>query len=114
MPTDDAFQAPLATPFYKDHVLYQVVDGAGIQSVLAWRFNGWQAESLSWKTGCYIHAGLSSSGPLSLKGPDAERFLESLCINSFPKFSVGAMKHAVTTPHSSSPTNAMTSNDVPT
>jgi glycine cleavage system aminomethyltransferase T len=93
--TDAKFEAPLATPFYKDHVLYQVIDQFGIPSVRAWQFNGWKRESLSWKTGCYIHAGLSSTGPLSIKGPDAEKFLESLCINSFRKFSVGAMKHAV-------------------
>jgi glycine cleavage system aminomethyltransferase T len=90
-----AFQAPLATPFYKDRVLYQALDRGGIPSMRAWRFNGWKPESLSWKETCYIHAGLSSTGPLSLKGPDAERFLESLCINSFRRFSVGSMKHAV-------------------
>jgi vanillate/3-O-methylgallate O-demethylase len=93
--TDSTFAAPVATPFYKDHVLYHVIESPGIRSVRAWQFSGWKAESMSWKTGCYIHAGLSGTGPLSLKGPDAERFLESLCINSFAKFPVGSMKHAV-------------------
>jgi vanillate/3-O-methylgallate O-demethylase len=50
---------------------------------------------MSWKKGCYIHAGLSNTGPISLKGPDAEKFLASLCINSFARFPVGSMKHAV-------------------
>jgi glycine cleavage system aminomethyltransferase T len=50
---------------------------------------------MSWKTGCYIHAGLSSTGPVSIKGPDAEKYLQSLVINSFAKFPVGSMKHAV-------------------
>ena len=94
--TNSAFSAPSAIPFYKDHVLYHAIDSAaGIPSVRAWQFRGWKAESMAWKEGCYIHAGLSSTGPLSLKGPDAERFLESLCINSFAKFPIGSMKHAV-------------------
>jgi vanillate/3-O-methylgallate O-demethylase len=93
--TDATFQAPLATPFYNDHVLYQVTPTVGMPPIRAWAFAGWKAESMSWKTGCYIHAGLSSTGPLSMKGPDAEKFLESLCINSFKKFPIGSMKHAV-------------------
>jgi vanillate/3-O-methylgallate O-demethylase len=93
--TDSIFTASMATPFYTDHVLYHVIESAGIPSVRAWQFSGWKAESMSWKTGCYIHAGLSSTGPLSLKGPDALKFLESLSINSFAKFPVGSMKHAV-------------------
>ncbi|HUA33814.1 MAG TPA: hypothetical protein VMA09_09440 [Candidatus Binataceae bacterium] len=93
--SDSTFAAPLATPFYKDHVLYHAIDAAGVPPVRAWTFNGWQAESMSWKKGCYIHAGLSNTGPLSFKGPDAEKFLESICINSFRKFPIGSMKHAV-------------------
>jgi glycine cleavage system aminomethyltransferase T len=50
---------------------------------------------MSWKEACYVHAGLSGSGPLVLRGPDAAQFLESLCINSFAKFPVGSMKHGV-------------------
>jgi glycine cleavage system aminomethyltransferase T len=58
-------------------------------------FNGWPQESLSWKQSCYIHAGLSGSGPLSIKGPGAKKYLESICINSFENFPMGSMKHAV-------------------
>jgi vanillate/3-O-methylgallate O-demethylase len=36
-----------------------------------------------------------NTGPLSLKGSDAKKFLESICINSFAKFPIGSMKHAV-------------------
>jgi glycine cleavage system aminomethyltransferase T len=75
--------------------LYRVIESAGIPSVRAWQFSGWKAESMSWKAGCYIHPGLSGTGPLSLKEPDAERFLEILCINSFAKFPVVTTKHAV-------------------
>ena len=92
---NSAFTAPLPMPFYKDHVLYHAIETGGLPAVRAWQFSGWKAESMSWKRGCYIHAGLSATGPLSLKGPDAEKFLESLCINSFAKFPIGSMKHAV-------------------
>lgn len=61
----------------------------------AWEFNGWPKETLSWKQGCYIHAGLSGGGPISIKGPDARKYLESLCINSFADFPIGSMKHVV-------------------
>jgi vanillate/3-O-methylgallate O-demethylase len=88
---------PFATPFYADQVLYQalVLGNEAVPRLAAWRFNGWEAETLSWKKGCYIHAGLSNTGPVSIKGPDAARYLQSLVINSFAKFAVGTMKHAV-------------------
>src|SRR6516164_11678804 len=92
---NSAFTAPLPMPFYKDHVLYHAIESGGLPPVRAWQFSGWKTESMSWKRGCYIHAGLSATGPLSMKGPDAEKFLESLCINSFKKFPIGTMKHAV-------------------
>jgi glycine cleavage system aminomethyltransferase T len=50
---------------------------------------------MSWKTGCYIHAGLSSTGPISIKGPESQKYLQGLLINSLENFPVGSMKHAV-------------------
>ena len=94
--TNPRFDAPLPTPFYTDHVLYHANSPQGRPPwVRAWQFSGWEAESMSWKTGCYIHAGLSGTGPYSFTGRDARKFLESICINSFAKFPVGSMKHAV-------------------
>ena len=61
----------------------------------AWEFGGWRPESMSWKTGCYIHAGLSSTGPVSIKGPEAKKYLQSLVINSLANFPIGSMKHGV-------------------
>jgi glycine cleavage system aminomethyltransferase T len=90
------FSVDLAHPFYGDHVLYHVYTmRPGVPSVRAWSFNGWRAESMSWKTGCYIHAGLSRTGPISMKGPGAKAYLQGLVINSLEKFPVGSMKHAV-------------------
>jgi vanillate/3-O-methylgallate O-demethylase len=93
---DSAFSVKLAHPFYEDHVLYHAYRlRQGIQSVRAWAFNGWMKEGDSWRTGCYIHAGLSGSGPISIKGPGAKRYVQSIVMNSLEKFPVGTMKHAV-------------------
>ena len=93
---DSTFAPKLPHPFYTDHVLYYA-NGlrAGIPSVRAWEFNGWRQESLSWRETCYIHAGLSSTGPISIKGPDAEKYLQGILINSLKKFPIGSMKHGV-------------------
>jgi glycine cleavage system aminomethyltransferase T len=92
---DSTFTAALPHPFYGDHVLYHAYHfGDAPPSLRAWQFNGWPAETMSWKTGCYIHAGLSL--PIwSIKGPEAKDYLQSIVINSLEKFPVGSMKHAV-------------------
>jgi glycine cleavage system aminomethyltransferase T len=88
--------AGLPHPVYTDHVLYHAYESGGaFPAVRAWEFSGWRAESMSWKTGCYIHAGLSRTGPVSISGPGAENYLRGLVINSFEKFPVGSMKHGV-------------------
>lgn len=58
-------------------------------------FNGWKRESLSWKTGCYLHAGLNPASPYRLRGPDALSLLRDACINGFETFSIGCSRHAV-------------------
>lgn len=69
-----------------------------ISEFMPWEYNGWQAETLSWKTGCYLHGGLSSTMPdLRVKGPDAERLMSENFVNGFTleKFPVGKGKHAI-------------------
>jgi vanillate/3-O-methylgallate O-demethylase len=93
---DHAFAPRLPHPFYGDHVLYHAYGlRPGLPTVRAWAFGGWQRESLSWKKGCYIHAGLSGTGPVSIKGPRAKTFLQGILLNSLEAFPVGSMKHAV-------------------
>jgi len=90
------FTATLPHPFYGDHVLYHAYNlWPSLPVLRAWEFGGWRTESMSWKTGCYIHAGLSSTGPVSIKGPEAKKYLQSLVINSLASFPVGSMKHGV-------------------
>lgn len=60
-----------------------------------WEFGGWKRESLSWKEGCYLHAGLNPPSPYRLSGPGALALLRDACINGFAKFSIGSSKHAV-------------------
>ena len=90
------FTATLPHPFYGDHVLYHAYNlWPSLPVLRAWEFAGWRTESMSCKTGCYIHAGLSSTGPVSIKGPEAKKYLQSLVINSLASFPVGSMKHGV-------------------
>jgi glycine cleavage system aminomethyltransferase T len=77
-------------PSYDDPALYLSLGDRSIP----WEFEGWKPESLSWKTGCYIHAGLSNY-QVHFEGPGALDFWESVCVNSFAKFPIGSMKHAV-------------------
>ena len=60
-----------------------------------WEFNGWKLETLSWKDGVYLHAGLNPPMPYRLTGPGALQLLKDACINGFGKFSIGCSKHAV-------------------
>ncbi|MDE1150811.1 MAG: hypothetical protein PW843_30035 [Azospirillaceae bacterium] len=91
MPAPSPFTAPSAIPYYPGYNLHFVGDGALRQ----WEFNGWKAESLSWKKTCYIHGGLSGVGETIYEGPEAESFLSRIFVNSFKTFKIGAAKHAI-------------------
>ena len=88
--TDSPFSDLRGLPFYDEPISYLVLGG----KPTAWEFDGWKKESMSWKTACYIHAGLSDT-EIRFTGKDVLSFFESICTNSFAKFSIGAMKHAV-------------------
>jgi vanillate/3-O-methylgallate O-demethylase len=77
-------------PYYNEPSTYLTM----FNRLWAWEFTGWKAESMSWKTGCYIHGGLSDN-QMNFTGPDVVRFFETQCVNNFEKFSVGSMKHGV-------------------
>ena len=84
------FQQTLAFPYYNEPASYFVIN----EALKPWEFSGWKQESMSWKTSCYIHTGLS--GPLvCAEGPDADAFVAQLCTNSLRKFPEGTMRHAV-------------------
>lgn len=85
------FNRPHAIPYYPEYPLFSF-DGATVRQ---WEYNGWKPESLSWKTNCYIHGGLSMPGQILYKGPDAERFLSEIFVNGFAKFRPGTAKHGI-------------------
>lgn len=85
------FNLPAAIPFYPQYSLFSVAGGL----VRQWEYNGWKAESLSWKRSCYIHAGLSGMGQITYRGRDAAAFLAQTFVNGFAKFRVGTAKHAI-------------------
>ena len=91
MTAPSPFAAQTAVPFYPEYPLFNAGGGAPRQ----WEFNGWKPESMSWKRSCYIHGGLSGPAQFLYEGPDAEKFLSSICVNSFADFKVGTAKHAI-------------------
>lgn|GEM_PF-6911263 len=63
----DTFLPPLAgVPLPSDPALFLAFG----ERLIPWEYDGWDVESLSWKTGCYIHAGLSNYQQV-FEGPDA-------------------------------------------
>ncbi|MEZ5223714.1 MAG: hypothetical protein R2743_19655 [Ilumatobacteraceae bacterium] len=88
--------AGLPHPPYGDHVLYHMYSmGGSPPTARAWEFSGWRQETMSWKSGCYIHAGLAGAGVVEIKGPNAAEYLQGLLINSLDRFPIGSMKHGV-------------------
>ena len=77
-------------PKYDDFALYLNLG----DRTLPWEFDGWKPESMSWKTSCYIHAGLSG-WQINFEGPESLDFWASICVNSLKRFPIGTMKHAV-------------------
>lgn len=58
-------------------------------------YSGWADEQMSWKTDCYVGDWSSCLDDLYVSGPDAERFLQYLCTNTFKNFQAGKAKHYV-------------------
>ena len=77
-------------PYYDEPTLHLNLAGR----LWAWEFDGWKPESMSWKTGCYIHAGLNDNRTI-FRGPDVKEFFSSIAVNSFESFEIGQMKHSI-------------------
>jgi glycine cleavage system aminomethyltransferase T len=88
--TSSPFSDLRGLPYYDEPSLYLLLGGR----LWGWEFNGWKPESLSWKTGCYIHTGLSNT-QTNFIGPEVKEFFSSIAVNSFDKFPIGSMKHVV-------------------
>jgi vanillate/3-O-methylgallate O-demethylase len=77
-------------PYYDEPTLHLNLGGR----LWGWEFDGWKPESMSWKTGCYIHTGLSNTMTV-FRGPDLKEFFSSIAVNSFETFEIGSMKHSI-------------------
>lgn len=60
-----------------------------------WEYNGWEKETMSWKKTCYISAQLHPNSVVTVKGPDATKFLAAFTTNGYDNFFVGRIKHAI-------------------
>jgi len=83
-------QSLAGVPVYPDVKLYANV----LSNMRIWEGDGWKPETMSWKTGCYLHSGLSGPSEYSFRGPDAARFLASISING-ADWPVGRSRHLV-------------------
>lgn len=78
-------------PVYQDIKLY----GNILLDMRIWEAEGWKQESMSWKIGCYVHAGLNGPMEITFRGPEAQKFLSSVSINNCFRWQIGMSKHLV-------------------
>ena len=64
-------------------------------NVSPYEFTGWRDETRSWKTTCYLHAGLNPTDTYMVKGPDALDFLARATVTNMDNFEVGRIKHGI-------------------
>lgn len=83
-------QSISGVPVYPDVKLYANV----LDSMRIWEADGWKPETMAWKTGCYLHSGLSGASEYQFRGPDAARFLSSISVNG-GDWPVGQSRHLV-------------------
>lgn len=60
-----------------------------------YEFTNWRDETVSWKTTCYLHAGLNPTDTYVVKGPDALDFLARATVTNMDNFGVGRIKHGI-------------------
>ena len=60
-----------------------------------YEYTGYKDELLASKESAYITTALNESPIYDVKGPDADKFMSSICINNFSNVKVGRIRHAV-------------------
>ncbi len=80
-----------AVPAYPDVPTYSTVFG----NFHVWEGDGWQQESMSWKTSCYVAANLTGPMQATYRGPGAQELLSRLSINDVHTWPIGTSKHLV-------------------
>jgi len=87
-------------PFDPDCWTYVLSEGSPLMPPLAvglgpFEFTNWWNECMSWHETAYIHAELNPAATYKFKGPDALKFLKSICVNSFDNYPIGKGKHGI-------------------
>lgn len=78
-----------ALPYDDDGMCYMDW-GDGLYPYL---YTDWREETMSWKTSCYVHAGLSGETRATIvEGPEAIEMMSAFMTNSFKNFPVGKSK----------------------
>lgn len=63
--------------------------------LISYEFGGIPSESTAYRTSAWIGTVLNSSPIIDVVGPDACKFLESICVNDFSKLKYTGIRHAV-------------------
>lgn len=63
--------------------------------MLPYEYTGYKDEVLASKSTAYIGTALNESPIFELKGPDAAKFLTSICVNDFMNMKVDSIRHAI-------------------
>lgn len=60
-----------------------------------YEFTNWRDETTSWKTTCYLHAGLNPTDTYKIRGERVLDFLGRVCATNMKNFEVGRIKHGL-------------------
>lgn len=60
-----------------------------------YEYTGYKDEVLASKTSAYLGTPLNESPIYEVSGPDATRFMNSICVNNFTTATVGGIRHAI-------------------
>ena len=69
--------------------------GAYVYPVVAPEFNNWRDEQRAWRETAVLFDQSHHMAELKVEGPDAEKLLTHVAINSFKNFTPGKAKHLV-------------------
>ncbi|WP_145147870.1 aminomethyltransferase family protein [Paenibacillus xylanexedens] len=86
---------PIYEPYDPQVDFYVDSKAMAFGSALPLAYSNWRDESMSWKETCYLHTGLNPASAYRVTGPDAIKFFADTCVNSFAKFPIGSLKHAI-------------------
>ncbi|MEC0183788.1 aminomethyltransferase family protein [Paenibacillus peoriae] len=86
---------PIYEPYDPQVDVYVNSKAMAFGSALPMAYSNWRDESMSWKETCYLHTGLNPASAYRVTGPDAMKFFADTCVNSFAKFPIGTLKHAI-------------------